>query len=99
MSTINWFIKPMHSGSPARLDFDSAWLWVGNIVRAMLGRDGGSKGLAWCVLNEHLLRDIGETRTSAEIELLRNSWNVPLGTLGGGVQVGGQSAVRGRDCA
>jgi hypothetical protein len=93
---INRFIKLTHSGSPTRLNFDSAWVWVANTIRAMFWRNGRSKGLAWCALNEHLLRDIGETCASAEIELLRSSWSAPLETLDGGVQVGRQSVFRGK---
>jgi len=97
MSTINRFIKPTHSGSPTRFDFGSPWVRVADTIRAMLWRDG--KDLAWCALNEHLLHDIGETRASAENELLRSPWNAPLGTLGGYAQVGGRPVFRGRDSA
>jgi len=99
MSTINWFIKPTHSGSPTRFDFGSLWVRVANTIRAMFWRDGGSRDLAWCALNEHLLHDIGETRASAENELLRSPWNAPLGTLGGYAQVGVGPVFRGRNSA
>jgi hypothetical protein len=100
MSTINWFSKPTHSGSPTRFDFGSAWVRVADTIRAMFWRGGRSKDLAWCALNEHLLHDIGETRASAEYELLRSRpWNAPLGTLGGYGQAGGRPVFRGSDSA
>jgi hypothetical protein len=35
--------------------------------------------LIWFGLNDHLLADIGETRTEAEVEAARCVWRTPLG--------------------
>jgi hypothetical protein len=90
MSTINWFTKPTHSGSPTRSNFGSAWIKIADRIRESFWRRDRSKDLAWSTLNEHLVHDIGETRASAEIELLRSPWNAPLGTLGGKAHVEGR---------
>jgi hypothetical protein len=90
MFTINWFSKPTHSDSNIESTLTSLWVRLPNALSARFGRDRGSKYGSWCTLNEHLLDDIGETRTSAKTELLRNPWSAPLGTLSGHAQVKGQ---------
>jgi hypothetical protein len=37
--------------------------------------------LIWFGLNDHLLADIGETRTEAEVEAARCVWRTPLGAM------------------
>jgi hypothetical protein len=81
MSTINWFIKPTLWSSPTASRLASAWARAAGRVWE-LSRRGGGEGYSWAALNEHLLHDIGETRASAENELLHSPWNAPLGTLG-----------------
>ena len=93
MSTINWFIKPTLWGSPRTSGLASAWVRAAGHVRELFPRGGGGEDHAWAALNEHLLRDIGETRASAENELLHSVWNAPLGALGNHKQADGRSRV------
>jgi hypothetical protein len=63
-----------------RRNFGLGWLGTAGRVWAYLWRS--VQGTACSAANEHLLKDIGETRSHAEIEALQSMTNAPLGSLG-----------------
>ena len=93
ISTINSFIEPTLSDSATARGRGATWLGAIEGVWARIGRRRRSDRLDWSALNEHLLQDIGETRASADSELLRRPWNAPLGTLGCHEQPNGRSLL------
>lgn len=57
---------------------------IATVVESILrfaGRAFRRPDPAWFGLSDHLLADIGETRTEAEVEAARCVWRTPLGAM------------------
>jgi hypothetical protein len=83
MSTINWFTRPTYWNTLSRNGFASAFVRAALRIRASFWRHGWNEDVAWSALNDHLLRDIGETRASAQSVRMSHPSIAPLGTVGG----------------